>query len=386
MKTLTAKDAKVRAKDAKRSSLRSFANAFATFAFRSCFQNGRSSKPGLLPIAGRLLPSLVFLLFIVHCAVLTASAAWTRQQSGTMAWLHAVYFLDQNTGWVAGSNGTLLFTNDGGRTWHKMRKPSEDALRDVYFSDEQNGWLVCDRAVYKLKTNDEPQTYLLRTGDGGATWRRIDLGDAHARVVRAVFRGDERGWTFGEAGTLYATNDGGASWARQTLPTKHLLLGGAFLDNERGWLVGAGATILQTSDGGETWRTGLVRGDPHVRFTAASFVEKRLGWAVGVAGQVFATTDGGRIWFPQTSGVTADLLDVKFLNAAEGWAAGAEGILLHTSDGGAHWTSEPVGTEHPLERIFFTDRAHGWAVGFGGTIISYSSGTLAPELNRRVGN
>ena len=303
-----------------------------------------------------------------------------------MAWLHAVYFLNQNTGWIAGSNGALLFTNDGGRAWHKMRRPTEDALRDVYFSDEQNGWLVCDREVFKLKTNDEPQAYLLRTTDGGATWRRVDLSDTHARVVRAVFRGEGRGWTFGEAGVLYATSDGGASWVRQTLPTKYLLLGGAFMDDAHGWLVGAGGTILQTTDGGETWRGGLVRGDPHVRFNAASFVENRLGWAVGAEGQVFATTDGGRVWFPQASGVSADLLDVKFVNAAEGWTIGAEGTLLRTTDGGAHWISERSGTSLPLERMFFTDRDHGWAVGFGGTVISYQSGSLfpqAPQLNQR---
>jgi len=333
--------------------------------------------------------ALPLLLLIAHGSFLTASATWTRQRSGTMAWLHAVYFLNPNTGWVAGSNGTLLFTNDGGRSWHAMRRPTEDALRDVYFSDEEKGWLVCDRAVYKLKTSDEPQTYLLRTIDGGATWRRVDLSDPHTRVARAVFRGDGRGWTFGEAGALYATNDGGASWMKQTLPTKHLLLGGEFLDSEHGWLVGAGATILQTSDGGETWRAGLVRGERRVRFTAASFAEKRLGWAVGAAGQVFATTDGGRIWFSQNSGVDADLLDVKFLNAAEGWAVGAAGTMLHTSNGGARWTIETSGTPHPLERIFFADHRNGWAVGFGGTILSYSSSSLAPnipELNRRTGN
>ncbi|MEP6708453.1 MAG: YCF48-related protein [Pyrinomonadaceae bacterium] len=358
-----------------------------------CFQGRRA---GRLPLATLLrafgphravFTVAFFLLVTVHCSLPTASAAWSRQQSGTMAWLHAVYFLNQNTGWVAGSNGTLLFTNDGGGSWHKMRRPTEDALRDVYFSDEQNGWLVCDREVFELKTNDEPQTYLLRTTDGGATWRRIDLSDAHTRVVRAVFRGQGRGWTFGEAGALYATNDGGASWVRQTLPTKHLLLGGAFMDDSHGWLVGAGATILQTSDGGETWRSGLVRGEQHLRFTAASFVESRLGWAVGAEGQVFATTDGGRIWFPQASGVSADLLDVKFVNAAEGWATGAEGTLLRTTDGGAHWASERSGTALPLERICFTDRGHGWAVGFGGTIISYSSGSSfppAPQLNQRT--
>ena len=150
---------------------------------------------------------ILVLLVITPCWV--AAAAWTRQNSGTMAWLHSVYFLNQNVGWVAGSNGTLLFTNDSGQTWHKMRRPTEDSLRDVYFSDEHNGWLVCDREVYKLKTENEPQAYLLRTNDGGATWSRVDLSDSNTRVLRAVFRPDGRGWTFGEAGALYATSDGG---------------------------------------------------------------------------------------------------------------------------------------------------------------------------------
>jgi photosystem II stability/assembly factor-like uncharacterized protein len=81
--------------------------------------------------------------------------------------------------------------------------------------------------------------------------------------------------------------------------------------------------------------------------------------------------NGGRTWQLQSSGVTADLNDVKFVDAQEGWAVGAEGTIIYTNDGGLNWTTERSGTEHPLERIFFVDRTHGWAVGFGGTVITY---------------
>jgi photosystem II stability/assembly factor-like uncharacterized protein len=123
-------------------------------------------------------------------------------------------------------------------------------------------------------------------------------------------------------------------------------------------------------------------GASSVRFNAASFVDARYGWTVGSGGAIFRTINGGRSWQPQSSGVTADLFDVKFLDASEGWAVGADGTLLHTRDGGLHWTVEPSATPHALERIFFTDRSHGWAVGFGGTIISYDSSKLqsAPRL------
>ncbi len=68
-----------------------------------------------------LLPTAFCLLLSAFCLLPTASAAnWTRQPTGTMAWLHGIYFLDQNRGWVAGSGGTLLGTIDGGQTWSKL--------------------------------------------------------------------------------------------------------------------------------------------------------------------------------------------------------------------------------------------------------------------------
>ena len=111
----------------------------------------------LLPSAYCLLFAVFFFLLTVHCSLLTAKASWVRQPAGTMAWLHAVYFLDQNRGWVTGSGGTLLETIDGGQTWRRLLQLTKDNLRDVYFADEKTGWLVAERDALKLKTNDEPQ-------------------------------------------------------------------------------------------------------------------------------------------------------------------------------------------------------------------------------------
>ncbi|HEX8745592.1 MAG TPA: YCF48-related protein [Pyrinomonadaceae bacterium] len=316
-----------------------------------------------------------------------ASASWVKQQSGTMAWLRAAYFLDAKRGWAAGSNGTLLETADGGETWRAAsRRPTEDTIRDIYFADEKNGWIVCERDLYRLRTEDEARTYLMKTVDGARTWQMVNLGlEAHARLVRAVFTEGGRVWAFGEAGALYSSSDGGTTWSRRSPPTRYLLLGGTFLDGERGWLVGARSTILQTFDGGETWRAGMVE-TRDVRFTAVSFAEPRIGWAVGSMGRIFMTLDGGRTWRAQNSPVQSDLTDVKFLDASEGWAVGADGVLLYTRNSGLKWSLEPSGTTHPLERIVFSGRDRAWAVGFGGTILSYtrtSQGPTAPALRRQ---
>ncbi len=301
------------------------------------------------------------------------SKAWTRQNTGTLAWLHSLFFLDQNRGWAVGGKGVMLATEDGGRTWKIKPRPSEDVLRDIYFFDEYNGWIVCERNLYDLKAKDEPRTYLMNTIDGGIRWTRVEVRDTEpdVRLVRAVFSPSGRGWTFGEGGAVYTLQEPGADWVRLQSPTRHLLLGGTFIDDCRGWLVGAGATIIQTSDGGETWHVSQLPGARGVRFNAASFIDNRHGWAVGSGGSIYRTINGGRTWTSQDSRVSADLFDVKFLDAAEGWAVGAEGTSIHTADGGHTWTVEPTGTKHPLHRVFFVDRSRGWAVGFGGTILAY---------------
>ena len=327
-------------------------------------------------VARHFLSCSCLLLLLLPLPALAQSGIWSRQRAGTMAWLHSLFFLDQNRGWAVGSRGTLLLTNDGGKSW-QIKTASTDVLRDIYFIDQQNGWLVCERNAYDLRKVDEPRTYLMQTTDGGEHWKRINLPrtDVDAALVRAVFSRGGRGWTFGEAGSIFTTRDAGASWTRLQSPTRHLLLGGIFIDEDRGWLVGAGSTIIQTSDGGETWYVSRLQlpGENSVRFAAASFVDNRSGWAVGSNGIVLRTSNGGRTWQRQNSGVDNDLFDVKFVDALEGWAVGAQGTIIHTNDGGLNWTTESSGTEHPLERVFFADRTHGWAVGFGGTVVAYRS-------------
>jgi photosystem II stability/assembly factor-like uncharacterized protein len=333
-----------------------------------------------------------FLILLLSAATtLGQTGTWARQPAGTMAWLHSVFFLDQNRGWVVGSKGTLLRTLDGGNTWQQRTASTEDVVRDIFFIDQQNGWMVCEVNAYQLKTQQDPRSYLMKTTDGGENWKRIEIKgfDVDAILVRAIFNRSGRGWTFGEGGSIYTTHDAGDTWVKLRSPTRRLLLGGLVVDNDRGWLVGAGATIIQTSDGGDTWyQSTLPQVDKSVRFTATSFIDNHNGWAAGSGGNVYHTANGGRTWQRQQSTVDIDLFDVKFVDAREGWAVGAEGTIIHTSDSGEHWTTERSGTDHPLERVFFTDKNRGWAVGFGGTIVAYlrnevsASNKIHPQITQ----
>jgi photosystem II stability/assembly factor-like uncharacterized protein len=340
-----------------------------------------------LPFAFCLLPSAAH------------AAAWEKQTTGTFAWLHSVFFVDERRGWAAGGKGALLSTSDGGATWELRRAPTEDALHDVFFQDAETGWLVCERSIFKPMEKEESVSYLLKTTDGGGTWSRVEVtrgADVDLKLAGLRFADRERGWVYGEMGSLFFTNDGGKTWERQRVPTHHLLLGASFLDARTGWLSGGGMTVLKTSDGGATWRAGTVflpaagegaqqpqvsgrqQGEPGGdesrvvggrRLNAVWFATQERGWAVGGEGVIISTADGGRTWRPQASGVGDDLYDVKFFDESEGWAVGRGGTMLHTNDGGRNWSDAKRVTTHALERLFTVGR-RAWAVGFGGTVVA----------------
>ena len=356
---------------------------------------GRRASHQLLMRGG--LSYLLTFAFCLFTFALPARAAWQRQQTGTFAWLHSVFFVDESKGWAVGGKGALLATTDGGARWELRRRPTEDAMHDVFFTDASTGWIVCERSIFLPMRKDESISYLLKTSDGGESWSRVDVTrgeDVDVTLAGLRFADAEHGWVYGEGGAVYATSDGGQTWSRQRVPTRHLLLGATFTDARTGWLSGGGLTLLTTSDGGATWRAGVVyagagesgaaaqNGDDTAasrpqsaissqRLNAVSFADALTGWAVGAGGAIFSTRDGGRTWRPQASGVASDLSDVKFLDKLEGWAVGTEGVVLHTTDGGLSWRPEARPTEHALERLFFVGRRRAWAVGFGGTIVAF---------------
>jgi hypothetical protein len=78
----------------------------------------------------------------------------------------AVHFYDENTGWIAGLDGSIQKTEDGGRTWAELVTTDKllnnhESLNDIRFKDSKNGIAVGDGGV------------IIKTDDGGNSWKRI---------------------------------------------------------------------------------------------------------------------------------------------------------------------------------------------------------------------
>lgn len=316
------------------------------------------------------------LLLISFCLLLfcqPVSAGWVKQRMSSFAWFQGVYFLNENKGWIVGSRGTIMATQDGGETWQKIPSGTDDTIRDVHFFDEQNGWLLCERDRFQLGSN--APSYLLKTTDGGAHWDSVELGGSGSPLLVNFFFGkDKRGWAVGEGGAVFSTLESSETWRKRVAPTVFVVMDGAFSDELNGCLVGGGGTILFTEDGGQLWNVSTVFSRSETKLNSVFFTDSRNGWTVGSKGRIYATTNGGKSWRPQNSPATADLFDVTFSSGTEGWAVGANGTLLRTQSGGKVWANMSSGVPHKLERVFFLNRDKGWIVGFGGTVLRYRSG------------
>ncbi|HMS39612.1 MAG TPA: YCF48-related protein [Pyrinomonadaceae bacterium] len=325
------------------------------------------------------------IIFVLLCFVCfqTARADWLKQNLNTLAWLHDVYFVNEKTGWIAGSNGTLFATNDGGKTWKKEKLLTEDNIRQVYFSDEFTGWLLCERNIFNRGAN--ASSYILKTTNGGIDWEKIEFQDIkRERLVKLFFNSENQGFAIGESGAFYALRDAEEKWKRQASPAKFLLLDGTFADAKNGVIVGASGSIFFTEDAGETWKPSSIFNNPTAKFNSVFFLDSKIGWTAGTQGKIFQTTNGGKTWREQTSGVTKNLNDIFFTSQNKGWAIGDEGTVLYTNSAGNVWILKESKIKHKFEKIFFNGNK-GWIVGFGGTVLLYdaeTSQTQKPVLKK----
>jgi photosystem II stability/assembly factor-like uncharacterized protein len=143
-------------------------------------------------------------------------------------------------------NGTcLLTTDDQGATWHEFWcDPLAMPIVSLDFVDDKQGWM--------LQSNGK----LVRTGDGGRTWLPVATIPAEAigHVFSLEFITPTIGLIVGEKGLILSTKDAGRSWQQQVSKTKNSLYRVAAANEKKAWAVGEKGTVLETSNGGENWR------------------------------------------------------------------------------------------------------------------------------------
>ncbi|MBC7910599.1 MAG: hypothetical protein H7Y30_08870 [Pyrinomonadaceae bacterium] len=312
----------------------------------------------------------VLLLIASLSSVASGQEGWVAARRGAAGKdLNTVYFADSKRGWIAGDDGFVSYTNDGGRTWTQQALDTSDAVNDVYFRNKEDGYLLAGNRIFK-------------TDDGGRAWRganRLLAGNfdgALPELYSIRFTGKKKGWVVGSlsrrdnviGSLLLYTNDEGASWLRKIVPTREELIHLDFINDKSGWIVGASGTILHTEDAGETWT--IQRSGVDVTLYHVDFRNSREGWAVGERGTILRTIDGGESWARVKAPVRNTLLSVEFVDDERGWIVGRGGVILRSDDRGLTWLQQESKTKQNLYALFM-EKKNGWAVGGDGIVLQY---------------
>ncbi|HEX9366438.1 MAG TPA: hypothetical protein VF921_07415, partial [Vicinamibacterales bacterium] len=138
---------------------------------------------------------------------------WEAQTSGVTARLRGVSAVSDRVAWASGAGGTVLRTADGGATWRKLEVP-ESARLDFRDVDA-----VSETTAYILSIGNGPASRIYKTTDAGAHWElQLTNDNPKAFFDAMAFWDAARGLVMGDSvdGTfdILRTNDGGTTWAR----------------------------------------------------------------------------------------------------------------------------------------------------------------------------
>ena len=147
-------------------------------------------------------------IFLIASNTRLFAGGWTLlQNSPTTNDLHSVFFLDDNTGWIAGDNSTIYKTTNSGVSWVQQTSPEASNFQCI------------------------------------------------------IFVGADTGWACGTGGTVIKTTNGGTNWFSQTF-TASKFNSMDFIDANTGYIAGDNGNIWKTTDGGDHLDTTSIRSQP----------------------------------------------------------------------------------------------------------------------------
>ncbi|WP_320677446.1 photosynthesis system II assembly factor Ycf48 [Prochlorococcus sp. MIT 1300] len=298
---------------------------------------------------------------------------WESIELNTQANPLDLDFVDDQHGFLIGTNRLILETNDGGITWNErtLQLPEEENFRLISIDFKGNeGWIAGQPSL------------VMHSTDAGKNWTRLVLGsklpgDPYLVTTKGI-NSAELATT---AGAVYSTSDGGETWEGKVSDAS-----GGVRDLRRG-PEGGYVSVSSLGNFFATLEPGEEAWQPHQR--ASSKRVQSLGYQPN--GELWMLSRGAEIRFNKEAGDVEswrkpvipiingyNYLDLAWDPNGTIWAAGGNGTLLFSNDDGDSWEIDPVGDAEPtnLIRILFdtgTDKTKGFVLGERGHLLRWTS-------------
>jgi len=156
--------------------------------------------------------------------------------------LYDIVFIDEERGFIVGSNGLILTTLNSGQKWDRIRTQSEETLFSINMINNEIGFIVGRNGS------------ILKTSDSGNSWEKQNSHTT--KYLKSIdFNSEQIGISVGGNGTILRTDDFGEEWSQLNSVTTRGLNKVKFLSEKSIIIIGNAGTILISIDAGLTWKS-----------------------------------------------------------------------------------------------------------------------------------
>ena len=351
------------------------------------------------PLTQAVLTVMKFFNFILFVLIFTISvnAQWQKQIVDTKASLRGLSVVSESIVWASGTNGTVLRTVDGGKTWSVITVPDAEKLdfRDIEAFDANT--------AYILSIGDGENSLIYKTTDGGKTWKlQFQNKNPKAFFDALAFWDESHGIAMSDPVdgkfVLIETKDGETWKPIEKLQMPNVVEGEAAFaasgtclitqGKNDAFLVSGGnaARVFKSENRGKNWKvyeTPITKGTAGSGIFSIAMFDKKRGIIVGgnyekpdeINNILAFTNDGGKTW-KLSKGLNGYRSSIAFIkNPASNFmmAVGSNGSDFSLS-GEEKWkridkenyNSVKAGFASGYDLVF-------WAVGTNGRVARYSS-------------
>lgn len=215
---------------------------------------------------------------------------------------------------AGGERGRILFSDDKAASWQSAASPTSASITAICFSDG-------------VGLASGHHGTVLRSGDAGRTWQRIDLGLPDPPALFNLYLKGSHAIAIGSFATYLESHDAGRTWQSRKIIEGDFdwhLYGIAMAHPGVLMIAGEAGTVLRSRDDGETWE--VLKGPYDGSYFGILGLKDGGVIIYGMRGHAYRSDDDGEHWQPiDLAGITSAIQGAREL--ADG------SVLLYGNDG-----------------------------------------------------
>ncbi len=316
---------------------------------------------------------LISLIFIMLFSVQDcfSQSGWIVSHMSNNEYFYSIDFIDENTGFLMNSSGTVYVSVNKGVSWNSYLIFSGHKPYSAHFFDFYNyvisgtlgygaGWVV-------LINNSVQTHYYFYPGPSfsyqwlpATDWINQDTGFAGGSDYDPFY-----------TGRLFRTTNKGTNWTEITPSSCYHINCIKFINANTGYVLST--NLYKTTDLGDNWTLLYEAWMSHTT-SDMSVINEDTIYLAGSHGNIVMTANGGTNWYSRNIGIDRTINKIRFINSKTGWICGDGGLIMKTTNAGINWQNQYTGTTKSIRDLYVLNENYLWASGDSGVVLRTTTG------------